>query len=325
MLKVGNKVIAPGAHVDVSFRDLAPFGFPFPAGHDIPGWPDDLGQVVLGDPQCGPLFSFITTIGGRDFDMMPPHGHASDSWRVSVRGEFRMGNVRYHESNFRLQRGWKNYPGDTYSIGPDGGWLGLLFADRRGTLMRLANPGDGVALVHDPASATAIPWVQETVGMDNDMFSDTTSEESAIASTLPEREQGWHVNSSFDQAAGWEQAGPGCRVAGIVMGQRERGPLVLLVHTEPGATSSSECAVDTDLLRLVVRGSALIGGDVYQAGDARIQSAGDLCPAVTAGPGGLDEVLVFGDRRGTNPSAVSAGWTASVQRLAKELTATLAA
>jgi hypothetical protein len=120
-LKVGSKVITGGGPVNVSLRDLSSFGYPFEPGHDIAGWPDDLGQILLGDETCGPIVSLITTIAGREFDMMPAHMHASDSWRVSLKGEFRMGNVSYPEARFRLQRGWKNYPGDTYAIGPDGG------------------------------------------------------------------------------------------------------------------------------------------------------------------------------------------------------------
>jgi cytochrome P450 len=56
-------------------------------------------------------------------------------------------------------------------------------------MMRVANPEEGVATVADPAAAAAIPWVQDTLGLNNDMFSDVTTEESAIASTLPERER----------------------------------------------------------------------------------------------------------------------------------------
>jgi hypothetical protein len=321
MLKIGTKAISDGAWANFSFRDIAGHYFPLKPGHQVAGWPDHIIPILLGDDVCGPTVNLITMAPGRARQLFAAHMHAADNWRTSLQGEFQMGSVHYAPGEFRLQRGWKNYPGDSFATGPDGGWMTLIFADRRGTRIRLAQEPElpETDPVAADAAAAAVPWMKEIFGLENDLFSEVTSEESAIVSTLPERERNWHVNSSFDRAPDWVQAGEHTRIAAILLGQRERGPVLLLARTEPGGTSSSPCAVGTELLHIVVQGSCSIGGKRYDTGDGRVELAGRECPDVVAGPAGVDELLVFGDRRHVAPASAGAGRTGIIERVVREL------
>src|SRR5260370_25666960 len=115
-------------------------GLVFPAGFEF-----------LGDPERGPVIRMMAmppglSTDGEDGKSAPPHGHASDNFRIALRGALRMGARSYGSGEFRLQQGWKPYGPDTVAEGPDGGWEMLMFADRRGMRMRptRARPDDPV-------------------------------------------------------------------------------------------------------------------------------------------------------------------------------------
>ena len=74
-------------HVDVSYTDRA-------------GWFDDMGATILpimvGDDHCGP-FVVLSYVEPSE-EQMPlsfAHAHASDNWRISVRGTTNMGRDTY--------------------------------------------------------------------------------------------------------------------------------------------------------------------------------------------------------------------------------------
>src|SRR5690606_3215280 len=54
----------------------------------------------------------------------------------------------------------------------------------------------------------------------------------------------------------------------------------------------------SDVFRCVISGSHQRGGETVEMGDCRFQAAGVPWEAVVAGPDGLDEVIVVGDRSG---------------------------
>ena len=111
-------------HVDASFerRD---------------GWAEDLGATILpilfGDETCGP-FAVLSHVAPMD-EQMPlsfAHAHASDNWRISVRGTTNMGKDAYEQGQWRFHDGGKPYASDNFAWGPDGGFGIIVFADRRG-------------------------------------------------------------------------------------------------------------------------------------------------------------------------------------------------
>ena len=111
-------------HVDVTYTDRA-------------GWSENMGATILpimvGDHHCGPfvVLSFVEPTE----EQMPlsfAHAHASDNWRISVRGTTNMGRDTYQQGQFRFQDGGVPYASDNFAWGPDGGYGIIIFADRRG-------------------------------------------------------------------------------------------------------------------------------------------------------------------------------------------------
>src|SRR5919112_1315415 len=68
-------------------------------------------------------------------DQMPlsfAHAHASDNWRISVRGTTNMGRDAYAQGQWRFHDGGVPYASDNFAWGPEGGYGIIVFADRRG-------------------------------------------------------------------------------------------------------------------------------------------------------------------------------------------------
>jgi len=102
---------------------------------------------------------------------------------------------------------------------------------------------------------------------------------------------------------------------------------MVLARTRPGAVAAGAFRVDTEVFHMVVRGSASIGGAEQLAGDMRVQRPGSPLDTVVAGPEGVDELIVFGDRRGATPEFLgdTVGWPSVVVALRAELAQELAA
>ena len=64
------------------------------------------------------------------------HAHASDNWRISVRGTTNMGRDTYEQGQFRFHDGGVPYASDNFAWGPEGGYGIIVFADRRGFAIR---------------------------------------------------------------------------------------------------------------------------------------------------------------------------------------------
>ncbi len=119
-------------HVDATYNDRT-------------GWSSDMGATILpmlvGDEHCGP-FIVLSYVEPTE-EQMPlsfAHAHASDNWRISVRGTTNMGRDTYEQGQFRFHDGGVPYASDNFAWGPDGGYGIIMFADRRGFAIR---PGEG--------------------------------------------------------------------------------------------------------------------------------------------------------------------------------------
>src|SRR3954469_3305906 len=114
-------------HVDVSFTERA-------------GWSDadaTILPIMMGDEHCGP-FVVLSYVEPNDTQMPLSfaHAHASDNWRITVRGTTNMGRDAYQQGQFRFHDGGVPYASDNFAWGPDGGYGIIMFADRRGFAIR---------------------------------------------------------------------------------------------------------------------------------------------------------------------------------------------
>jgi hypothetical protein len=111
------------------------------------------------------------------------------------------------------------------------------------------------------------------------------------------------------------------------MGVHDVGPVVLLQRTPPGVTATPAVTFGSDVFRCVIRGSYQRAGHTMQMGDTLTRAEGRLWDEVVAGPDGLDEVIIVGDRRGALPEATGAdaAWAETVGDLVTRLQADLGA
>jgi hypothetical protein len=287
------------------------------------GGPVHATNILIGDDVSGPVLTLWAVEPNQQGPAGGAHSHASDSWRISLRGTVPVGPKSYTEGQFRLQEGWKPYGADNFASGPDGGWLIVTFADRRGMRVRpVKKDEEGAAEANKGLAA----WLG--VG-DCDLVSDDPKHEpgpSALATSLGDAGKAAHLDGSFADADSWRSTGVGNRVSAALLGEREVGSFMLFVATEPGAVSSPSCVFDTDVLRIVAGGSGRVGSAEIETGDVRSQPKGDRCEEVVAGPNGLHEIIVFADRRSVTPIiAKQGGWLVGLSDVVAELSGKLLA
>lgn len=279
--------------------------------------------ILFGDEEVGPGLVLTYTKPGM---VVPPsfaHSHASDNWRISLLGDLHMGRDTYHPGEFRLQEGWKTYPDDDNSYGPEGGWEIVMMADRRGTRARRAVP---LPEGEDYYEEKILREVAEKYGFAGDVFSDDPSKgagPSAIASTIGPAEgkrlRMGHLNGSFADSHLWAEVSPSTRVAVTLLGDREGGPVLIFAETKAGEVAMPRTRFGTELFRSIVEGSCLIGDQLYEEGDIRIQHANIQCEPVRAHDNGLKEILVLGDRRSLQVSSEDDGWPKSITGIVEGL------
>ncbi|WP_123024338.1 hypothetical protein [Mycolicibacterium stellerae] len=272
--------------------------------------PFDVTAILAGDSVKGPLILLLAVAPGIEPPDAPAHGHASDNFRISLCGTLPMGSQRYGAGEFRFQRGWKPYASDNYAHGTDGGWTMLCFADRRGARVRHVDPD---APAHGPADANLAAWL----GIGGDLTSNDphlTAGDSALAVNFGVSRKP-HLNGSYAQASAWPGVGTDTRAMGALLGDPQRGPLMVMSRTSPNALSASRFTVDTELVHVVVRGSCTIGDQSRRAGDIRVTRAGAETESVVAGPDGVDELIVLGDRSGALPRFCgdARGWPSAIE------------
>lgn len=266
-------------HVDVDFTDRA-------------GWSSDMGAEVLaimvGDEHCGP-FVVLSHVAPTT-EQMPlsfAHAHASDTWRISVRGTTNMGRDRYEQGQFRFHDGGVPYASDNFAWGPDGGYGIIMFADRRGFAIRPVKPEIAARVVPDQEAAGA------ALGID---LQDPCPGAPAIATTMGPTVRA-HLDGGFDASEAWDEVTPGVRMAAGLAGEPEGGPVLVFLDCAAGAECLPARSIGSETVVAPVSGSIVAGGTTLTQGEVRIEEAGVEHPALVAGADGAQVVALFADRR----------------------------
>ena len=270
---------AVDGHVDATYTDRN-------------GWSQDLGATILpmmvGDDQCGP-FVVLSYVAPSE-EQMPlsfAHAHASDNWRISVRGTTNMGRDTYEQGQFRFHEGGVPYASDNFAWGPDGGYGIIMFADRRGFAIRPVKAEIAEKVGPSQEAAGAL------LGID---MQDPCPGAPAIATTMGPTTRA-HLDGGFDTSHQWDEIAPGIRMAAGVAGEPERGPVLVFVDCAAGCEAVPPRVLGTETIVAPVTGSVDADGTTLAHGDVRLEEAGVEHPALVAGPDGAQLVLIVADRR----------------------------
>jgi hypothetical protein len=285
--------------------------------------------LAIGDPVSGPLVGLFyddpstpEQLAGPT-DLTPAHSHPCDNFRVVMKGELWVGQERYHHGEFRLQRSGRPYGADGDAPHVEGNWRIIFFADRRGHRVRPTNP----ELRKQYSSPEAIAMTKQHYGdLLPVILPDEDDGVQGLVTTVdkPYSRLG-HIDASFEEASSWEPIGDGAHLCASIMGVHDVGPVVLLQRTPAGTVATPAGTFGSDVFRCVISGSATIGGRTLEMGDTLLRAGGVPWEEAVAGPDGLDEVIIIGDRTGASlaVSGTDTGWAATVSGLVKRLTSGL--
>ena len=270
---------AVDGHVDATYTDRS-------------GWSQDLGATILpmlvGDERCGP-FVVLSYVEPSE-EQMPlsfAHAHASDNWRISVRGTTNMGRDTYAQGQFRFHDGGVPYASDNFAWGPDGGYGIIMFADRRGFAIRPVKAEIAEKVVPGQEAAGAL------LGID---MQDPCPGAPAIATTLGATTRA-HLDGGFDTSVQWDEIASGVRMAAGIAGEPTCGPVLVFLDCAAGREAVPTRVLGTEVLVAPVAGSVEAGGATLAQGDVRLEEADVQHPALVAGPDGAQLVLIVADRR----------------------------
>ncbi|HEY3942902.1 MAG TPA: hypothetical protein VGL60_10490 [Acidimicrobiales bacterium] len=281
--------------------------------------------VGIGDPERGPLVGlFYDAPSSADQladppDLTPAHSHPCDNFRIVMKGELWVGRERYHHGEFRLQRSGRPYGSDGDAPDLEGNWRVIVFCDRRGHRVRPTNP----ELRSQYASPEAIARTKEHFGdVLPVVLDDADDGVDGLVTTIdkPFSKLG-HVDASFEESGQWPELGDGARAAVSLLSDHEVGPVVILQRTPAGRVATPAATFGSDVFRCVVGGWHERDGARVQMGDTRFQAAGTGWEAAVAGPEGLDELIIVGDRRGAVPQvgADAGPWASDLARVLEGL------
>ncbi len=266
-------------HVDASYADRA-------------GWSDNLGAtilpIMLGDEDSGP-FVVLSYVEPSE-EQMPlsfAHAHASDNWRISVRGTTNMGRDTYEQGQFRFHDGGVPYASDNFAWGPDGGYGMIMFADRRGFAIQPVKAEIAAKVGPEQEAAGS------ALGID---MQDPCPGAPAIATTMGATTRA-HLDGGFDRSAEWDEIALGVRMAAGVAGEPACGPVLVFLDCAAECAALPMRSIASETIVAPVAGSVIAGGSTMVQGDVRLEEAGVEHPALTAGPDGAQLVAVFADRR----------------------------
>ncbi len=306
-----------GDHVDISF-------------HASEGWQasgiDDMRMMsfAIGDAERGPMVGLVSiTVRPGDEEKFPPiiHMHRSDSFRTIFSGDLYVGRELYANGAARLQEGGAYYgpeqPGPDSVRNTQPLWSVLVFGDKRG---HRVHPADKKYLEFTRRQDEASDAFYKKLGIDKPLPDESVGE-TDIRTNLGVQIRAGHADLSFEQAGDWPQVGA-TRMAAMSIGQTDCGPLVGAISAAAGAVAAPKASWATEVVIMVINGSAVIGGRLYGPGDLRLQAADAPLPAIVAGAEGLDAYLIIGDRRNAEP-AIDRADTGAV-RWAREMQATFA-
>jgi hypothetical protein len=270
---------AVDGHVDVTYTDRS-------------GWSQDLGATILpimvGDERCGP-FVVLSYVEPSE-EQMPlsfAHAHASDNWRISVRGTTNMGRDTYEQGQFRFHDGGVPYASDNFAWGPQGGYGIIMFADRRGFAIRPVKAE--IAAKVTPAQEAAGAFL----GID---MQDPCPGAPAIATTMGRTTRA-HLDGGFDTSNQWEEIAPGIRMAAGIAGEPTCGPVLVFLDCAAGCEAVPARTIGTETIVASVTGSIGAAGTTLTQGDVRVEEADVHHPALVAGADGAQVVLIVADRR----------------------------
>ena len=278
--------------------------------------------VTAGDQLTGPALGLVAYAPG-EFPKGPPHSHATDSLRLCLRGEYGIARTSYRPGDFRFQKGWVPYVDERFGV--DGNWVLIMAGDRRGSRARpvdeeLAN-SEMEMMIRQMSKSLTTSFGIEVDDWISDDPADTAGP-SALVGTIGAPTASGKIDGSFADRDKWAAVGAGTRAAVTLLGAPHTGPVVVLSSTEPNERASARCAFDTEIVRMVVRGGCTIGDRSYEPGDIRIQLAGTWCDDVVAGPDGVDQLVVVGDRRhasATVDPALEGQWPAGLASTVAQL------
>jgi len=215
------------------------------------------------------------------------HSHASDNWRISVRGTTNMGRDAYEQGQFRFHDGGVPYASDNFAWGPDGGYGIIMFADRRGFPIRPVKAE--LAEQMTPAQEVA----GRAMGID---VQDPCPGAPAIITTLGPTTRA-HLDGGFDTSDQWDEIGPGVRMAAGLAGEPTCGPVLVFVDCAAGTEAVPVRSIGSETLVAPVSGSIDAAGVTMSQGDVRVEESDVEHPALLAGPDGAQVVIIFADRR----------------------------
>jgi hypothetical protein len=312
MLKLVGNPTAVGAF-DISMKQAADWP-------PVPGMGDfGFQAIIMGDETAGPYLAVVAIPPRMDpLPLFPAHGHGTDTWRITLRGEMNMGARKYLPGEFRYQAGNKPYGSDDLAWGPDWGFSIVMMADRRGAP---SFPPDRDPEKIREARARTRPlydWLGFATVEDY-------SGPQGVATTLPRAPRAPHVEGSFAKTDTWQEVTPGVRVSAGLLGHATAGPVLLHIHAEPGCVAFPASRFDTEVLHIGSVGSGAIGKRDIGEGDLRLSEAGAAGQTLMAGEAGYCGTVVFGDRRGLRSSlpaafADSGAWSAWMTKTLEELT-----
>src|SRR4051812_2902436 len=243
-------------HVDIDFADRD-------------GWTENMGATILpimiGDDRCGPFvaLSYVEPTS----EQMPlsfAHAHASDNWRISVRGTTNMGRDTYEQGQFRFHDGGIPYASDNFAWGPDGSYGIIMFADRRGFAIRpvKAEIADRVTPQQEAAGAF--------LGID---MRDPCPGAPAIATTMGPTTRS-HLDGGFDASHTWDEIAPGIRMAAGIAGEPTCGPVLVFLDCGAGCEAVPAHSIASETIVAPVSGSVAAGGVTLTQGDVRLEEPG---------------------------------------------------
>jgi hypothetical protein len=275
----GTPPVPVHGHVDLSYRDRS-------------GWSESMGATILpimiGDDHCGP-FVVLSYVEPSD-EQMPlsfSHSHASDNWRISVRGTTNMGRDTYLQGQFRFHDGGVPYASDNFAWGPDAGYGIIMFADRRGFAIKPVKASIAAEVEPQQAAAGA------ELGID---MQDPCPGAPAIATTMGPTTRA-HLDGGFDTSDSWDEIAPGVRMAVGVAGEPTRGPVLVFLACRAGREAIPSHSIATETIVAPVSGSVDADGVELTQGDVRVEEADVRHPSLVAGPEGVHLVVIFADRR----------------------------
>lgn len=277
-------------HQDFDFRHTETWG-------EFAGIPSM--TLMFGDNDVGP-FAFMSASAPRT-DMMPTgfsHAHASDNWRISVRGTTDMGRDSYSEGQFRFHDGGAPYAGDNLAWGPDGGFGLILFGDRRGFAIQPVKQSIAEKILPsqvDAATKLGIDMLDECPGAPAINTSTGTTSRA-------------HLDGGFDRSDSWPEMASGVRIFFGLFGERTNGPVVSLIDAAPGTVALGARTLETETLLAPVSGSITAGDDVLDQGSVRLEAAGVEQPALLAGDEGVQLIAIVGDRSALRRSLAGGGF-----------------